>query len=40
MVMVVVMSWVPGVGAGLMEVAVQGGGGIRVPREGELCVGS
>lgn len=37
---VVVMGWVPGVGAGLVEVAVQGDGGVRVPREGELCVGS
>lgn len=33
---VVVVGGVPGVGAGLVEVAVEGGGGVRVPGEGQV----
>lgn len=36
----VVVGRVPGIRAGLVEVAVQGGRRVWVPREGELCVGS
>lgn len=35
----VVVRRVPGVGAGLVEVAVQGAGGVGVGGEGDVCVG-